>query len=206
VLGEGLRFVAQFKQWPAAVIRQGIGREIYGGQSKPAAIAGLLHMALGSVVFGYLRMVLSDLSKGRTPRDPSEPKTWAAAMMQGGGVGILGDYLFGEYNRFGQSPIESFAGPVLGSGSAAVVDLWNRLKAKALDPEHAHDLAPELFRFAVDNTPFVNLFYARAALNYAFLYQVQEALSPGYLRRYERRIKQQNHQGFWLKPSSAVGG
>jgi hypothetical protein len=203
-LGEALRFIAQFKQWPTAVIRQQVGRELNGGQSRPAAIAGLLHMALGSVVFGYLRMVLRDLSKGMTPRDPTDPKTMAAAMMQGGGVGILGDYLFGEYNRFGQSPAEALLGPVLGSSAAAVVDLWNRLKAKALDPEHKHDLAPEAMRLALDHTPFINLFYARAALNYLWLYQVQEALSPGYLRRYERRIKQENHQDFWLKPTGSV--
>lgn len=195
--GEALRFIAQFKQWPAAAIRQGLGRELYGGQTKPAAIAGILHMAVASMVTGYLAMTLKDLTKGRTPRDPRDPKTWAAAMMQGGGFGILGDYLFGDYNRFGQNFAETALGPVLGQGASTAIDLWNRLK-------NGQDLAPEAFRAFLDNTPFVNLFYTRAALNYLFLYQIQEALNPGYLRRYERRIEQQNGQGFWLRPTDAA--
>lgn len=39
------------------------------------------------------------------------------------------------------------------------------------------------------------------AMDYLFLWHVQEAMSPGYLRRFERRVQQQNHQSFWLRPS-----
>lgn len=198
-LGEVARFIAQFKQWPAAAIRQGLGRELYGGQSKPAAFAGILHMAVSSAVLGYLAMSAKDLFKGQNPRAPNDPKTWAAALMQGGGFGILGDYLFGEYNRFGQSVSETLLGPVLGQGLSSVIDLWNRAK-------NGQDLKPEAFRTLLNNTPFLNLFYVRSALNYAFLWQVQEALSPGYLRRFEARVKAQNHQSFWLRPISGVTG
>ena len=195
--GEALRFIAQFKQWPAAAIRQGLGREIYGGQGKLAAAAGIVHMAVGSTILGYLAMTLKDLTKGRTPRPPNDPKTWAAALMQGGGFGILGDFMFGEYNRFGQNPAETLAGPVLGAGFNTVLDLWNRLK-------DGKDLAPEAVRAVFDNTPFVNLFYTRTALNYLFLYQAQEALNPGFLRRYERTIRQNNNQSFIVPPSSRI--
>jgi hypothetical protein len=34
-----------------------------------------------------------------------------------------------------------------------------------------------------------------------FLHSLQEMLNPGYLRRQEQRIKQQNGQTFWLRPS-----
>ncbi|HTQ33529.1 MAG TPA: hypothetical protein VMI30_05125 [Stellaceae bacterium] len=195
--GEAVRFIAQFKTWPAALVRMGLGREIYGGQSRPAAIAGVLHMALAGTVLGYLAMTLKDLAKGRTPRDPDSPKTWAAAMMQGGGLGILGDFLFGEYNRFGQNFTETLAGPVIGQGINSVLELWNRAK-------NGQDLKAELFRDMLNNTPFINLFYTRLALDYLFLWQVQEALNPGFIRRFERTIRQRNNQTFWLSPSAAV--
>ena len=201
--GEALRFFAQFKTWPTALITQGIGRELFGAgplkQNLPAAIGGILHMAVAGAVFGYLRMAITDLFKGRDPRDPNDPKTWLAALQQGGGVGILGDYLFGEYSRFGNNFSEALLGPVVGATLGSVVDLWNRAK-------EGKDLKPEAFKLMIDNTPFLNLFYARTALNYLFLWQIQEALNPGYQRRYERRIEQQNGQSFWISPAARVAG
>jgi hypothetical protein len=198
--GEVLRFLAQFKTWPVAVVRQQFGREWNGGSGRTAGtIAGIVHMALAATVFGYMRMVLSDLSKGLQPRDPTSMATWGAAMAQGGGFGILGDYLFGEYSRFGHSFAESLAGPVLGTGASTIVDMWNDLKSGK-----AKDVPPELFRTALDNMPFINMFYTRAALNYFFAYQVEEALNPGYLRRLEQRQRQQQGREYWLRPTQAV--
>lgn len=203
--GEFWRFMAQFKTWPTALIQQAIGREWYGGQTRLAAAGGIIQMALAATVLGYGIMTLKDLVKGRNPRDPLSPKTWAAAIMQGGGAGILGDFLFGEYSRFGQPVTDTILGPVLGQGASTVIDMWNRLKAGAEDPTRKHDIAPELFRALLDNTPFVNILGLRTALNYLFLWQVQEALNPGSVRRMERTIQQQQHQTFWLSPSRAIG-
>lgn len=197
--GELLRMFAQFKTWPAAMVRMALGREIYGTDSRPAAIAGILHMALAGTVLGYGVMALKDLIKGREPRDPASVKTWLAAMSQGGGFGILGDFLFGEYNRFGQSFTDTAAGPVIGQGVTSVLQLWNLAKDGKF-----REMAPELFRDVLNNTPFVNLFYLRTALDYLFLWQVQEALNPGFLRRFERRVKDQNRQNFWLSPTATV--
>ena len=197
IIGEALRFVSQFKSWPIAAIRQGLGREVYGGQGTPAAIAGILHMSLGSLIVGYLAMSAKDLLKGETPRDPRDPRTWMASFAQGGGAGILGDFLFGEANRLDQGISETLLGPVLGSGVNAVVEIYNKLK-------EGKDVAPDALRLAMDNAPFANLIYARTALNFLFLYQVQEALNPGYLRRFERRVQQQQGNRFWLSPSQAV--
>lgn len=199
VLGEALRFFAQFKKWPLAAVRQGLGREIYGGQGKAMAVSGIVHMAVGSIVLGYLRMALSDMTRGVAPRNPTDPKTWLAASAQGGGLGIFGDYLFGEYSRFGHNFAETFAGPVLGGLAGDVIQLWNEAKEGK-----GKDLPPALLHMAVGNTPFANLFYVRAALNYLLLYQVQEALNPGYLRRMERHMQQDTGQHFFVPPSTRV--
>lgn len=203
--GEFRRFAAQFKTWPTALIQQAIGREIYGGQTRAAMVGGILQMSLAATVLGWAIMTMKDLVKGRNPRDPGSGKTWAAAMMQGGGAGILGDFLFGEYSRFGQPFTDTLAGPVMGQGLSTVIDIWNRLKAGIEEPDKKHDIAPELFRSLLDNAPFVNILGLRTALNYMFLWQVQEALNPGSVRRMERTIAQQQHQTFWLSPSRAIG-
>ena len=203
VEGEALRFVAQFKSWPVAMMRMGLGREIYG-QERPAAVAGILHMALMGTLIGYGVMSLKDTIKFREPRDPASIATWGAAMAQGGGFGILGDFLFGEYSRFGRNLFETLAGPVPGETAGFAIEMWNRLKKAADDPNAKADFGANMLNWTVRNTPFLNLFYTRWALDYLFLWQVQEALNPGFLKRFERRVKEQNHQRFWLAPSSVV--
>lgn len=172
------------------------GRELYGGQDGFSRLAGVVHMIAASIVFGYAAMAAKDLVKGRTPRDPTNPKTWAAAFVQGGGAGIYGDFIFGEYNRFGRGFLASAAGPTAASVED-IVDLWNRAK-------RGDDLAAASLRTAVAHTPFANLFYTRVALDYLVLYQLQEMANPGFLRRMERRVSEQNGQNFILRPSQAI--
>lgn len=47
-------------------------------------------------------------------------------------------------------------------------------------------------------------YYTRAALDYVILYQIQKALSPGFLRRLERRVREENEQEFLIPPSWAA--
>lgn len=194
--GEALRFMAQFKAFPVAIITKAWGREIYGGEAGFGRMAGIAHMIVGSTLMGYLAMSAKDLAKGREPRDPTSAKTWAAAFTQGGGAGLYGDFIVGEYSRFGRSLASSLAGPTLGQVDD-VAEIWNRLK-KGEDPAGA------ALRTAVANTPFVNLFYTKPALDYLVLYQLQEAINPGFLRRMERRVERENGQQFILAPSSVV--
>jgi polyphosphate kinase 2 (PPK2 family) len=42
------------------------------------------------------------------------------------------------------------------------------------------------------------------ALDYLILYQIQESLNPGYLRRMERRMEQENAQSFLIRPSQHI--
>jgi hypothetical protein len=41
------------------------------------------------------------------------------------------------------------------------------------------------------------------ALDQMVFNQLQEAMNPGYLRRTEQRVKEQNAQTYWLPPSAA---
>ncbi|OOE15114.1 hypothetical protein BSR09_00475 [Stutzerimonas degradans] len=212
VAGELLRFVGQFKAFPVAVLQKSIGRELYGRGYKPSAYGagvgrelmqsmrsgngeklGVAQLMLWTTLFGYGAMSLKDIVKGREPRPADDPKTWVAAMLQGGALGLYGDFLFGEANRFGGGVISSSLGPAAGAIEGGI-DLAYRLR-------DGDDTAAASFRFAIQNTPFANLFYTRSAMDYLFLHSVQEALNPGALRRMERRIEKENAQSFLLRPS-----
>ena len=204
VEGEFMRFIGQFKSFPIAVIQKSLGREVYGRGTQESnllkalasgngELLGVANIMAWSAVFGYLSMSSKDMVKGRKPRDPLSLKTMQAAMLQGGGLGIYGDFLFGEANRFGGGITSTLAGPVAGTVSD-LHDIFIRMRDG--DP-----VAAKAFRTVLNNTPFINLFYTRMAMDYLFLYQIQEALSPGSLRRLERRIERENEQEFIWRPS-----
>lgn len=195
-LGVALRLWAQLKGFPTAMIVRAWGRELYGGQGRMGAMSGLVQMIVGATVLGYAGMALRDLAKGRTPRDPTDPKTWTAAFLQGGAGTIYADFAFGEFNRFGRSAVASLAGPTFGQIDD-VMEVIGRMRS-------GEDPGAQAFRVFMNNVPGQNLWYSRMALDYLILYQIQDALSPGYLRRMEKRVKTENKQTFWLRPSEAV--
>ena len=199
LFGEALRAFWQFKSFPMTAVSKTLGREIYGQQSLSSQVGGLVHVAVMGTLLGMLANAAKDFTKDKTPRDWNDPATIAAGFIKGGGGGLLGDFLFGESNRFGMSSVvASTAGPLFGT-----LDQIFNLKDRLFEGK---DMGASLFRLARDNTPFINLFYTRAALDYLFGWQVEEALNPGFLHRWERRIKQQTGQTFLIPPSQVVNG
>jgi hypothetical protein len=71
-------------------------------------------------------------------------------------------------------------------------------------PEDRGQVPAEALRFVRSNTPFANLFYARLAIDYALMWRAQEALSPGYLERYERRLEEERGVEFIVRPTDAA--
>jgi hypothetical protein len=199
-IGEALRLFWQFKTFGIAIMQRAFMREYYArggyGRIGMSEIQSLAILMAGSAAFGYVAMSAKDLIKGRKPKPLDNPKTWAAAMAQGGAMGIYGDFLFGETSRFGGGFLETLGGPTVGKASDTY-RLYQELRS-------GEAKAANTFRFALQNTPYANLFYTRMALDYLFLYEVQEAMNPGYLRRMERRVEKENGQEWWLRPSEVV--
>jgi hypothetical protein len=203
--GELLRYVGQFKSFPVALIQMTLGREVYGRgydtlgeymRNGRGEMLGLVSFLALSAAMGYAAMSAKDLLRGKNPRPLDRPSTWAAAFVQGGGLGLYGDFLFGKYNRMGSTLSGSLAGPVANVADT-LADLWTRIRT-------GDDVAAASFKALLDNTPFMNLFYVRSALDYAILYRIQEALNPGFLRRMERRAQTEYGQTFYLPPSQVA--
>jgi hypothetical protein len=196
-LGEALRFMMQFKAFPFAVTTKVLGRMTFGNPSGKSDKAGLAMYIASTIALGYIAMSAKSIAKGQDVRDPLDPSTWTAALLQGGGLGIYGDFLFGEFNRFGRSATETAVGPGIGT-IADVLELWAKVRA-------GDDVAANALRLIITNAPGLNLFYTRTALDYLILYQLQEMANPGYLRRMERRLEKEQGQRYLFKrPSEAI--
>jgi hypothetical protein len=206
--GIAYRLFFQFKSFGITVVSKALGRHMYGYGAKNwreavtsgKSMQGLAHTIVATSVLGYFSLQLKELAKGREPR-PNTPETFLAAMAQGGGLGIYGDFLFGEVNRFGGSFLETVMGPGFNTLSDAA-DLLMRTRDVILTGED--DARAEAIRFLKGNVPFANLFYTQQALDYLVWYQLQETVNPGYLRRMERRTERENDQTFWLRPSDVI--
>ncbi len=191
LVGEVVRTMMQFKQFPITMITKTWGRALYGrGKADKAAIAQLM-LVMGG--FGYMAMTAKDAVKGKEPRDPTKIETIYAAMAQGGGIGIFGDLIFNDMSGFGRSFGDVAVGPTGGTISDAfkIISAANRGEFKEA----------QLAKFGMQNVPGQNLFWLKPALDHMILYQIQEELNPGYLRRMERRMKKDYNQEFFIRPS-----
>lgn len=211
--GEAIRFVGQFKGYPISFVERVLGREVYGrgantlGEAltnKNGELVGLAQMIVWTTAMGYLSMTAKELAKGREPRDVTEPgaawRAFLAAGAQGGGLGIYGDFLFGEANRSGAGTAGTLLGPTI-SEVAQVNDL---LKRAIRGEASAGEALREVLRTASGAHPVASVVvngYPRIALDYLVLYRIQEELSPGYLRRMEQRMRKENAQEFLLPPT-----
>ncbi len=207
--GEGIRFLTQFKSFGVTALTKSVGRHMYGYGAKSmreqlqrgvGANMGIVNSIVGTTVLGYYVMQLKEVAKGREMRPPT-PETFIAAAMQGGGLGIYGDFLFGEANRYGGGTLQTIAGPGIGTASE-VIDLLQRTRGVVAGGDE--DLRGDAIRLLKGNTPFANLFYTQQAMNYLVWYQLQETVNPGYLRRMERRIERENNQTYWMPPTSII--
>jgi hypothetical protein len=183
------RALLQFKMWPLAAANQIMGREIalsLSGKEMASNIGALIALATAG---GMLRMAVNDAVTGNAQRDYRNPVTLLAALAQGGGLGIYGDFLFGETSRLGGGGIATMVGPI-GSDIDRLYRMYTDFKIELRDhPEKAlSHLWPDLARFASGHVPFANLIYLKGALDYLVWYHLYDAASPGWWERTNRRL------------------
>lgn len=199
--GEIARSIALFKSFPFAMISRHWGRA--WDQGGAAGLAYGVKLAVGLTVFGALAIQMKDMASGKDPRPMDDPKFWGAAVAQGGGMGILGDMLYtgmGGNSRYGEPNWTNLAGPIF-SDLAELGNLTLGNLGEAARGEDTH-FGAESTRFVASHTPFIRLWYAKAAIDHAFLQDLQEYLSPGYLARMEERARRDWGQSYFWRPGA----
>lgn len=183
-LGAALRLAMQFKSFTVAMLRRTWGREIYGGQSNLGKMAGLMQFMVLGTALGTLSNALTQLAKGQDPFsqwDEFPTQALLAGFTRAGAASVMGDFLFGEWNRHGTSLTAYALGPTFGES-----DKFLTMYAKMIRGENP---AGDAIRLARSITPFTNMFYTKLATDYLFWNALTEAANPGYQRRLERRLK-----------------
>lgn len=210
-LGEFSRSVMQFKSFPIAMISRHWSRMT----EAPGNIQGAPALANRAMYAGAMMVALTGLGaiayqnkqivQGKDPIDMSQGKFWLRALAQGGGLGIVGDFLLTDPTENpGDSTanaIKNVAGPSIGSAFDLVGKLGVENVYQAAHGKDTHAGA-EALRFARGHLPYINLWYGKAALDHAGLHALQELLSPGYLSKMKSRAQKDWDQDYWWKPGT----
>jgi len=213
VRGELARSVMQFKSFPVAMIARHWRRMMdvpQGLQDAPMLANRLMYgasMMVSLTALGAIAYQMKQITSGKDPIDMTNPKFWLRALAQGGGAGIVGDFLLTDPTENpGDSTanaIKNIAGPTIGSAFDLVGKLGVENVYQAAHGKDTH-LGAETLYFARGHLPYVNLWYAKAALDHAGLHALQENLSPGYLSKMQQRAMREWGQDMWWKPGTGL--
>ncbi|WP_127523670.1 hypothetical protein [Mesorhizobium sp. Z1-4] len=201
--GEVLRSFAQFKAFGSAVIFLHGARThrllAQRGVMKGAAYAG--SVLFSTTLVAGLALQLKQIAAGRDPRDMQDPKFWTAAMLQGGGLGIYGDFMFAELNRYGGGLMTTLGGPLFGKANDfRNLTAGNAVQLASDDKTH---FGRELIRFSKGLIPGGNLWYLKLGFERTVLDQLQWLADPEAADAFKRQQKywsREYGQDYFWKP------
>ena len=195
-MGELNRFVMQYKNFSVSLYKKILRREMdsYGpDESKLIGATMLASTLMLGTIFGYMVLSIKDMLSGRSPRDPKKLSVIMQAFVQGGGGGIYGDFIMSEVqNQYGNGFLETAAGPTA-SDLKKIIDMVKTMN----EPKKA---GKKFLELAEGHTPFINLYYIKAAYDYLIGYQIKEYLDPGFFDRMKKRNEENRGQTYYFKP------
>ena len=196
-IGELTRTTLQFQSFTITFMQQH-GARILMQRSLGSRLAYGSSLIALSTLLGAGAMMLKDTAKGFTPREggnvfdedidlEDKAKFWGAAALQGGGMGIFGDLLFSDQNRFGGGIVPTLGGPTggliddtvkltMGNIQQAVAGKTTNVGSEAVDYVNRHA------------NP-VNTFYTSALIENYIIKNLKIFLDKDFERKERKRLR-----------------
>ena len=214
-LGEFARATMLFKSFPIAMITRHWRRmmdmpTVTDGSAPWLANRGVYMGALmvSTTALGAISLQASNIVKGRDPINMFGEhgfKFWLQAFAIGGGGGFYSDLLTRDssQDRSAMDAIgKGVGGPVLGDLSSLYQLTKGSLDDKLAGKKtHA---AAEGLQMARSKVPYLDLWYAKAALDHAGMHALQENLSPGYLGKMQAKAQKDWGTASWWRPGTGL--
>ncbi|MES2667932.1 MAG: hypothetical protein V4712_17745 [Pseudomonadota bacterium] len=199
--GELARSALMYKNFPLTLMQNQLGRVLYQ-KVRGTRFTNILMFGMITTLGGAMASQFKEVAKGRDLRDMTDPKFWWSAVLQGGGLGLFGDFLYSTENRFGGGWATSLAGPpvafadrVGGLGDTFYKALTSR------DPEDIDKAQREAIRFANQFSGPTNLWYLNTAFDRLVWDNLQEWLDGGAAKAWsqaeKRRVKEFGNPAYW---------
>jgi hypothetical protein len=195
--GELLRTLVMIRQVPLGIARTHMVDVPARFDKRSAAWLYRARFLALTTLLGGLGVQLKQVANGQDPADMTSYKFWGRALLASGGLGLWGDALWSPNSDHTESGVVK----VLGPGATSMNDLFNIFSAARSNPEKFGDpnWQGQVVRFIRNNaTPFMRLWYVRAAFDHLVYQQMMDMVNPGYKRRV-RRAMQKNQESAWWK-------
>ena len=153
---------------------------------------------------GALAYEIKQVAAGKnpTPRENMGPRYWLNAIVYGGGLGIFGDFLFSDQNRYGGSLSKTIAGPVTSFlGDTINLTIGNLIQLGTGEKTNA---GRELAAFVQRYTPGSSLWYVRVASERILFDTLEKLINPDFdndTRRDTNTLLNRTVQDYWWEPA-----
>ena len=161
-----------------------------------------------SVVMGGFSLQMKDIAAGRNPRPIMDEdggistKFLIAALAQGGGLGILGDFVFSDSNRYGSGPASTVFGPT----GQLVNDLDELIKGNIQELAAGEEtgFSGESIRFAKRYTPSLWQFDLLKNSMFDWLEIMADPAAEKRFSRITRSRERDYGQSYWFQPGEVL--
>jgi hypothetical protein len=188
---QGMQMAAQGSTWPKVA-----GAAYAGSVMIPLTLAGAAALQIKNIINGR---DVQDMSA-------SSPAFWMSAMQYGGGLGVMGDFLFSDVSRFGQSPLETLEGPLAGLATdiskPILSNAQRRLKGeKTSAVRDATNLAGR-YTPLLSSLPYTRMAYRRMVLDQ--LQYLADSDAHTHFRNQEQSLHRETGQSYFWRPGQAI--
>jgi hypothetical protein len=208
--GEIRRAFGMYKSFPITVLLTHGNRAFARGwDAKRLSHAGYAFVAM--TLFGMLSFQAKEIASGRDPVTMDATTTegrraWLHAVMQGGGLGPLGDIVTQDKTRYGNSWAAFLGGPLL-STTEDIAGQWALKNIQlAVQGRETHFLGDALW-IGARYVPGSSLWYAKLAYQRAIQDQLLLQFDERAYERFgriEQRAREDFHQDYWWRRGEAT--
>tara|TARA_R100001015_G_C4634554_1_gene201273 strand:- start:1941 stop:4367 length:2427 start_codon:yes stop_codon:yes gene_type:complete len=204
--GEFFRSFFAIKSFPITIAMTHMTRGWYAGSlTDRAKYLGSLLVTTSTL--GAVALQAKDIVAGRDPRALNkdgglipDKDFLIAAILQGGGLGIFGDFVFSDTSRFGKGLFETLAGPSFQTADTIVKFTKGTVRSAISDEEY--NILGEGAKIIDRYTPSI---WQTKLFEQAFFQSLQEMADPDAdkkLRRLMRSREKEYNQGYWWTADS----
>jgi len=204
--GEVVRSILQFKSFPWTTFQRSL--DLVANADTPVGKAAMTsYLIVSTTLAGAMIMQVRDMLSGKDPRSMTGDdlsRFWAQAFLQGGALGIYGDFISGiNQTRYGSGPLETLAGPTVGPLlELGLVQPLNAMKNK-IEGKQTH-LGAQSIQDMKGFVPGNNIWYMKAVTDHLIWQRAMEGISPGYLSSIRSRSLRDNRQDWWWAPGETT--
>lgn len=198
--GQAWRSVMMLKSFPITIATTHFYRAAY--QSTAGEKLGYIGALVASTtVMGGLSLQAKDIAAGRKPRAVDQAFI-GQALAQGGGLGIFGDFILSDVNRFGGGIMQTIVGPMGQLANTATAFTLGNVRQAMLGEET--NVLGEGAKILNRYTPDIwqTQLFSNAVYDQMLLMADPDAEQK--FRRIIKRRQKEYNQGYWWKPGKPV--